>query len=73
MELMIRKRVQFGPCVRLNIFNSGLSVSVGHKNLGWLTFGKRGITESIDTPVSGVFLRDGQPWDRVLKALRLRK
>ena len=62
MKLVIRKRVFLGPYIRLNIFNSGFSVSVGHRSLGWLTLGPKGLTETIDTGVSGVFLTDKQRW-----------
>ena len=73
MKLMIRKPVLITPYIRLNIFNSGFSVSVGHARLGWLTLGKRGIRESFDTPIPGIYVVDSQPWDKLLRALRLRK
>jgi hypothetical protein len=62
MKLVIRKHVFLGPWARLNIFNSGFSVSLGHRSLGWITLGKRSVTESIDTGVSGVYLQDSQRW-----------
>jgi hypothetical protein len=55
MKLMIRKHIYVGPWVRLNIFNTGFSVSLG----------RRGITETIDTPVSGVFLTSSQRWSEL--------
>jgi hypothetical protein len=72
MKLVIRKRVSLGPFVRLNIFNSGFSVSLGHRSLGWITLGRRGIRESVSV-ASGIYATEGQTWDKVLKALRLRK
>jgi hypothetical protein len=70
MQLMIRKRIFLTPFVRLNIFNSGFSLSLGHRSLGWLTLGRRGITETIDTGVSGVYLTDSQRWDELRRPKR---
>ena len=73
MQIRIFKRLNISPFVRLTFTNAGISISFGHRSIGWLTFGRRGVSETIDTPVSGVYLRDSQSWNRVLKALRLRK
>jgi hypothetical protein len=70
MQLMIRKRIFLTPFVRLNIFNSGFSLGLGHRSLGWLTLGRRGITETIDTGVSGVYLTDSQRWDELRRPKR---
>jgi hypothetical protein len=70
MKLVIRKYVFLCPWVRLNIFNSGFSVSVRHRSLGWITLGRRGITETIDTGVSGVYLKDSQRWNELRRPKR---
>jgi hypothetical protein len=61
MKLVIRKYVFLCPWVRLNIFNSGFSVSLGHRGIGWITLGRRGIRESVPI-ASGVYLQDSQRW-----------
>jgi|HubBroStandDraft_6_1064221.scaffolds.fasta_scaffold3630913_2 hypothetical protein len=73
MKIRIYRQWHFGPFVRLNLYTGGLSISFGHARIGWLTVGRKGVSETLDTGVSGVYLRDSQTWDRVLKALRLRK
>jgi hypothetical protein len=73
MEIRIFKRVNLGSFVRLTFTNAEVSISFGHRSIGWLTIGKRGLSETIDTPIGGVYFRDNQPWNKVLKALRLRK
>jgi hypothetical protein len=61
MTLVIRKHIFITSFIRLNIFNSGFSVSVGHRNLGWVTFDRKGITESVPI-ASGVYVTDSQRW-----------
>ena len=73
MEIKLYKRVFLTPFLRLTFTNSGVSISFGHRSVGWLTFGKRGLTETIDTPISGVYATDKQSWRQIFKALRLRK
>jgi hypothetical protein len=73
MKIRIYRRVFLSPFVKLTFTNSGVSIGFGHRNIGWINFGPKGVSETLDTGVSGVYLRDSQSWDRVLKALRLRK
>jgi hypothetical protein len=76
MEIRIFKHIFITPFIRLNIYNSGVSISFGHSRIGrigWTTLGRRGVRETLDTPISGVYLCDGQRWDQILKVLRLRK
>jgi SpoVK/Ycf46/Vps4 family AAA+-type ATPase len=49
MELRIWKRICLSPWIRLNFYTRGLTVSFGHRSLGWLTFGQRGIRATPST------------------------
>lgn len=73
MRIRIYRQWHLSPFIKLTFTNAGVSVGFGHRSLGWVTFGRRGVTETLDTPVPGVYLTDSQPWTRILKALRLRK
>ena len=73
MELRVLKYFYLTPWIRLNLFTKGFSISFGEARLGWITVGKSGLTETIDTGVSGVYVKDSQRWDKVLKLLKLRK
>jgi hypothetical protein len=70
MNIRIFKRINLGPFVRLTITNSGWTVGFGYRGIGWLTFGKRGLTETLDTPVSGIYVKDSQPWDQLRRWIR---
>jgi hypothetical protein len=48
MELRIWRRIYLTPFIRLNLYTRGFSVSVGHKNIGWLTFSRRVLRATID-------------------------
>ena len=61
---MVRKHIFLTPFIRLNIYNSGFSLSVGHRSIGWITLGRRGITESVPI-ASGVYLQESQRWDEL--------
>jgi hypothetical protein len=68
MELRIWKRVFITPFIRLNLYTRGFSVSFGHRGLGWITLGKRGIRETLNTPIPGVYLSEGQQWKDIAAA-----
>ena len=50
--------------VRLNLCTRGFSISFGHHWIGWMTFSKRGIRETLRTPVSCVYLSEGKRWQK---------
>jgi hypothetical protein len=52
MQLRIWKRIYLSPFVRLNLF----TISFGHREIGWITFGLHGVKETLDTPLPGVYL-----------------
>jgi hypothetical protein len=62
MEIRIWKRVFLTPFIRLNFTNGGVSVSFGHRGLGWLTIGKSGIRGTIPTGIPGVYLSEKERW-----------
>ena len=68
MELRIWKHVYLTPFIRLNLYTRGFSVSFGHRRCGWITFSKRGIRETLDTPIPGVYLSEGQQWEDIAAA-----
>jgi hypothetical protein len=70
VKIRLFKRFSLGPFVRVAITNAGVSLSVGHRSVGWLTFGKKGLSETLDTGVSGVYLRDSQPWSQLRRWIR---
>jgi hypothetical protein len=41
MQIRIFKRIRFGPFLRLTFTNAGITLSLGHRGIGWITFGKR--------------------------------
>jgi hypothetical protein len=65
MQLRIWKTVYLCPWIRLNIFNRGISVSLGDRNWGWVTIGRRGVRETLDI-IPGVYLTENQPWGKML-------
>jgi hypothetical protein len=62
MELRIRKRIYLCPFVLVNFYAKGFTVSFGHRSLGWLILGRRGIRATLPTGVSGVYLSETQTW-----------
>jgi hypothetical protein len=62
MELRILKHVYLSPWIRLNLYTKGWSISFGHRRLGWITVGPRGIRATLDTPVSGIYLSESRSW-----------
>ena len=70
MELRIWKRIYLTPFIRLNIYTKSFTVSFGHRKLGWLTLARTGVRETLDTPLRGVYLSEGQRWDQLARALR---
>jgi len=65
MELRIWKRIYITPFVRLNLYGRGFSISFGHRGIGWLPFGRRGIRGTVPRPVPGVYLSQGETWTRL--------
>jgi hypothetical protein len=65
MQLRIWKRIYLTPLVRLNLYSRGFSISVGHRWIGWLTFGRRGIRGTLDTGVPAVYIFESQRWDQL--------
>jgi hypothetical protein len=55
------RRVSLLPGLRLNASRRGLSVSVGHRGLGWLTVGPRGRRVTVDTPIKGLYYTEQLP------------
>jgi hypothetical protein len=64
MELRVFKRIYLTPFVRLNLYTRGFSISFGKRGLGWISFGQRGVRETLSTPIPGVYLTESQPWKR---------
>ena len=60
MQLRIWKRIYLSSFVRLNLYTKGFTISFGHRGIGWITFGQRGIRETLDTPLPGVYFSEGQ-------------
>lgn len=50
MRLQFLKRVYLTPFVRLNFYTQGVSISFGHTRIGWLTFGRHAIWQTVDSP-----------------------
>jgi hypothetical protein len=67
MELRIWKRIYLTPFVRLNLYTRGFSISFGHRGLGWLTFGRRGIRGTLPTGIPGIYLTEGENWGQLWK------
>jgi len=65
MRLRIWKRIFLTPFVRLNIIDGNLSLSFGHRRMGWLTIGRQGIRATLDTPVPGVYLMESRRWKEI--------
>lgn len=65
MELRIWKRIYLTPFVRINLYTRGFTVSVGKRGLGWITFGRRGIRGTVPTGIPGVYLSQGESWNRL--------
>jgi hypothetical protein len=65
MKIRIYRQLHLSPFIRLTITNSGLSISFGHRGIGWITFGKRGVRETLDTPIPGVYLTENQRWNQL--------
>jgi hypothetical protein len=65
MQLRIWKTFYVCPFCRLNIFNRAVSISFGHRNLGWLTIGPRGLRGTLDTGIPGVYLTEKTTWARI--------
>jgi hypothetical protein len=62
MELRILKHVYLSPWIRLKLYTKGWSLSFGHRRLGWITVGPRGIRGTLDTPVPGVYITESRSW-----------
>jgi len=67
MRLVFWKRVFITPFIRLNFTNGGLSISFGRRGLFWLTFSRRGIRWTADTPVPGLYATDSVRWKDLQK------
>jgi hypothetical protein len=72
MELRIWKRIYLSPFVRLTLYAEGFTISFGHRGIGWITFGRRGIRETLDTGIPGVYLSEGQRWRDIAATARRR-
>jgi hypothetical protein len=70
MQLRIYKHIYLGPWIRLNIFNRGISISCGHRSMGWFTIGPPGFRETLDTPIPGVYLTETQRFKDLQRKLR---
>ena len=67
MQIRFYRRVFLSPVVRLTISNGGLSISFGHRSIGWATFGRRGLRTTLDVPdAPGVYLVDSWQWGKLL-------
>jgi hypothetical protein len=67
MRLRIWKCIYLTPFVRMNLYTAGFSISFGHRRIGWLTFGRRGIRATLDTGVPGTYLTEGRTWKELAK------
>jgi hypothetical protein len=67
MQLRFFRRVFIGPFIRLNFTNGGLSISFGRRGVAWLTFSRRGIRLTADTPVPGLYVSDSTRWKDLQK------
>jgi hypothetical protein len=65
MQLRVWKKIYLCPWIRLNIYTRGVSISFGHRRLGWITLGPRGVRGTLDTPIQGVYLTQQQPWKKL--------
>jgi hypothetical protein len=72
MQLRIWRRIYLSPFVRLNLYTRGFTISFGHRRIGWIAFGRRGIRETLDTPLSGIYLSEGQQWRDIAATARRR-
>jgi Protein of unknown function (DUF4236) len=62
MGLRFTRRVSLFPGLRLNASRSGLSLSIGHRGLGWFTIGPRGRRLTVDIlPGSGIYYTEKLP------------
>ena len=52
MELRVWQRIYLCPFIRVNLYTRGFTLSFGHRRLGWITIGRRGIRAPLDTRVS---------------------
>jgi hypothetical protein len=57
VQLRIWKQIYLTPLVRLNLYTRRLSISFGHRRIGWIAFFKRVIREILKTPL-GIYLKD---------------
>jgi hypothetical protein len=60
MQLKCWRQIYLAPFVRLNSSNRSISISFGHRSVGWFTIGPRGFRETLDTPIPGVFITETQ-------------
>ena len=65
MQIRSLKSIYIGPWIRLKLYTKGFSISLGHRGIGWVTIGNRGIRETLDAPIPGVYLTQEQRWDEV--------
>jgi hypothetical protein len=66
MQLRIWKRLYLLPWLRLNLYTKGFTISVGHRGLGWITFGRRGIRATVPTVVPGAYFTESQQlWNQI--------
>lgn len=69
MQIRIWKQFYLTPFVRLNIYTKGFTVSIGHRRIGWVTFGQRDIRGTLDTPIQGAFLTDRISWSQIRRVI----
>jgi hypothetical protein len=51
MQIRSLKSIYIGPWIRLKLYTKGFSISLGHRGIGWVTIGNRGIRETLDAPI----------------------
>jgi hypothetical protein len=62
MEIRIWRRFFITPFLRVNLYTRGFTVSLGHNEIGWITFGKSGVRGTIPTGIPGVYLSERVRW-----------
>jgi hypothetical protein len=72
MRIRVWKQIYTTPFVRLNLQTKGFSLSFGHRGIGCVTIGRRGIRETLDTPMPGVYVSEEQRWDELKNGLQER-
>jgi hypothetical protein len=72
-QVQIWKSLCLSPSVRLNLDTKGFTISFGYRGIGWITFERRGIRETLDTGIPDVYLSEGQRWHQIAAKVTARR